>query len=437
MIMGYVTEYIIHLKQDISKIKFLNDLTSLGQIDKENKNIISYQGYEFYIYLQKIYNNQSEKSYLVIKIYLQEDNDENENIEEIDRLSKIEEIDFSDNEKYRKKFKYFLKLQGIIKNLFRKKEQMGYIQEIECIRDDYSFILLKKAYPIIYEIENLMRKLIVKLMYFNASENWQKTEIPDKINISQDREKLHILGSDFAHLADMLFVPIENNNQELYTYIKEVSSQKIDYNYLKKLVPKSNWDKYFSNLVTNTTDKELKKLLENLRLIRNKVAHNRIQIEYNFYENLIEYSDDIIKMILNAIVKLDRDVQKTAKEKIINKLSHSKNIPYKRFFRYFCILENRLFKYYKKEFNIKNIPEDFIFKLKNKFANNIGDNIYIKKSIDLMFFKNDLIYENTESNKREIRQNIEKIKEILKNIDKLPKIKNEEVYQNFDLIEED
>jgi len=45
-----------------------------------------------------------------------------------------------------------------------------------------------------------------------------------------------------------------------------------------------------------------------------------------------------------------RDVQKTAKEKIINKLSHSKNIPYKRFFRYFCILENRLFKYYKKEY---------------------------------------------------------------------------------------
>jgi len=54
-----------------------------------------------------------------------------------------------------------------------------------------------------------------------------------------------------------------------------------------------------------------------------------------------------------------------------------------------------------------------------------------------MFFKTNLIYENIESHKREINQNIEKIKEILKNIDKLPKIKNEEVYQNFDLIEED
>lgn len=425
--MGYITEYIVHLAEDVSKMKFLNDLTSLDKIDREDSNIISYEGYEFYIYLQKIYNTKSNKSYLIVKTYLQEDIDENNEIEEIDRLSKINEIDFRDKPKYKDKFKYFLKLQGIIKNLFREK-QMGYIEKnkIECIRDDYSFILLKKSYPIIYEIENLMRKLIVKLMYSHANENWQKNEIPTNIKISSDREEQHILGSDFSHLSDMLFTPIEmNSNQQLYDFIRQIKCQdNIDCKELKRLVPKSNWDKYFSDLIINKDDEKLKKLLENLRIIRNMVAHNRVQVEYKFYEKLVEYSDEIIEMILNAISSLDTVIQKNAEENAIKKLFNNKNIPYKKFLKYYCVMEYRLYQKYQSEFIGEKIPKNFILKLKNKLEDEMDTDIFLKDITDVMYFRNNLVYENIEPKPttREVKKQIKEIRKIIKNIDSLPKI---------------
>ncbi|QZY90427.1 hypothetical protein K7H94_00260 [Pantoea dispersa] len=52
---------------------------------------------------------------------------------------------------------------------------------IQTLWDDVSYSYSRKAYPIIHELENLMRKLITKFMLTNVGLGWSETAIPDEL----------------------------------------------------------------------------------------------------------------------------------------------------------------------------------------------------------------------------------------------------------------
>lgn len=52
---------------------------------------------------------------------------------------------------------------------------------MQTIWDDVSFYYSKMAYPLIYDMENSMRKLITKFMVINVGANWVKENTPDNL----------------------------------------------------------------------------------------------------------------------------------------------------------------------------------------------------------------------------------------------------------------
>lgn len=139
---------------------------------------------------------------------------------------------------------------------------------INTIWDDVGRIYAEKSYPHINEVENLMRRLIAKFMLITVGMNWSKDAIhPDlfkKIENFEEEEvylnDLHKL--DFIHLKQVLFekkrdISLEEMDRLLIkTHFNDEDKEKI-----LKYVPRSNWEKYFSNLI-DEKDSSLEKKWE-------------------------------------------------------------------------------------------------------------------------------------------------------------------------------
>lgn len=130
--------------------------------------------------------------------------------------------------------------------------------QVKTLRDDISFHYANESYPLIYEIENLMRRLIFQFLLTNVGEDWEKDALPkdlkDGIKKRKGGEKdvtsiLH--ETDFIQLADCLFKPFPTKEVDfLYKQLeqaKKISDLHLDN--LKEFLPKSNWARYFSSLV--------------------------------------------------------------------------------------------------------------------------------------------------------------------------------------------
>ncbi|MFZ2968137.1 MAG: hypothetical protein WA080_03675 [Sulfuricurvum sp.] len=423
MIQGYITEYIFHLKDQMTIKKFLSALNSLPQINIEkNQMIYADNGDTFLFEIKKQYNPKSLKAFFILKTYLRESEDiDNEDVDniEIDRYTSIEEIDFTGKDDYNERFDTFKKLQNVINNQIK---TLPNIKKIECIRDDYSFILLKKSYPLVYEIENRLRKLIVQLMYFKAEEKWIITEMPPSIKIPENRKESHILGSDFTHLSNMLFEKMsKDNNQALYAAIQANK----EYSKLKELMPKSNWDKYFSPLIRSFDEEKLKQLLEKLKKYRNDVAHNKIQIDYEFYEELTFDSEKLLRQISNAVTLLDQEVDETLKKYVIETLQKKQNIPYKKFFEKFTLLEQSAFNNYKDVVNNIGVTEGFIKKLRDHIQQRdetLLKEECIKEMNSIANFREKLILEQETYTKKQVENKIHLIDNIINKIAICPEI---------------
>ena len=101
--------------------------------------------------------------------------------------------------------------------------------EMNVIWDDLGMYNAKKSYPIICELENLLRKLISKFMLTNIGTNWTKETLPNEVRDAVSKNKrpnnnlLH--NVDFIHLADFLFKPYQTKFiSELFEKIKKCNS---------------------------------------------------------------------------------------------------------------------------------------------------------------------------------------------------------------------
>jgi hypothetical protein len=175
-------------------------------------------------------------------------------------------------------------------------------------------------YPQIYEIENLMRKLITKFMLINVGADWTNEYVPDDVknSVNQDnKDSTYLHNVDFIQLKNFLF-------SEKYTVskdnlIKKLKGSKdlseLDLGELKQMIPISNWERYFTNEI-QISQEQLSKKWSELYDLRCKVAHNKTFTKSDF-KRVSELIADLKPTIEKAIEKLDSiDISKIDRDNL-------------------------------------------------------------------------------------------------------------------------
>lgn len=185
--------------------------------------------------------------------------------------------------------------------------------QIKMLWDDIAFHYSVKSYPLINEVENLMRRLIIQFMITTVGIDWDKEALPKDLKDSVKRKKgvdssvtsiLH--ETDFIQLADALFKPYFTKDIDLlYKQIDRIQdTSELDLAELQHFVPKSNWSRYFSPLV-DCDDGFLSKRWNELYDLRCLVAHNNL-LRKQDYERIITLVNEVTPKLQKAISSLDK-----------------------------------------------------------------------------------------------------------------------------------
>lgn len=218
--------------------------------------------------------------------------------------------------------------------------------QIETLWDDVSFYYSQKAYPLIYEIENLMRKLIANFMLITIGKDWvsetSPAEVQEAINRSKRRDYTNVLHTiDFIDLGSFLIKPYsKRSTQDLYNAIKKMNDEDNAIG-LQEFLPKSNWQRYFSNLVS-CEDTYLNKRWTELYELRCKVAHNAIVAKVD-YDRIYELVNDLREKLIAALEKLPQvQVPKDEKETVAENAASNISNLYGDFITTWKLLERRM-----------------------------------------------------------------------------------------------
>lgn len=183
----------------------------------------------------------------------------------------------------------------------------------ESLWDDISLFYSQKAYPLVHKAENLMRKLITYFMLTTIGKQWSIENLPksveDAIERSKRKQYLDILHQlDFSHLGDFLFkeYPTKKLVNELFEQLDEVQTvDELDLQELRDFIPRSNWERYFSDVVEYSSGQSLKKKWDQLYELRCKVAHNAIVTRGDF-ERIEELVAEVNSKLQDALDNLDK-----------------------------------------------------------------------------------------------------------------------------------
>lgn len=207
------------------------------------------------------------------------------------------------NEDHTEEFSKFLRVLRSLLNMASK-------NNIQTLWDDISYTYSLKAYPLIHDLENLLRKLITKFMLTNVGLSWSETAIPDELKKIRKDKKLqgvnnYLYDTDFIQLSNFLFDAYRTQDLDsLINKIKDHSEDSIKIKEINEFIPKSNWQRYFQKHV-DCEASLLKSRWEKLYLLRCKIAHNNF-FEKNDYESLKLMSDEIKPIIESAILSLEK-----------------------------------------------------------------------------------------------------------------------------------
>ena len=181
--------------------------------------------------------------------------------------------------------------------------------QTETLWNDLSAHYARKAYPLIHEIENLMRRLIANFMLVTVGGQWADETLPkaveDAVKNSMRKDYLNLLHTvDFIHLGEFLFTAYsKKTTQELHAKLADVKTAD-DAKALKDFIPQSNWERYFGKLVS-CEDGYLKARWDKLYDLRCKVAHNALMTNHDLNE-IERLVGDVKPKLLEAIAKLSK-----------------------------------------------------------------------------------------------------------------------------------
>lgn len=228
--------------------------------------------------------------------------------------------------------------------------------------DDVSYYYANKAYPLIHQIENLMRKLITKFMLTNVGMGWAKDNIPDEVknsvrvansdgivdeastkNKKDENSPDYLYRTDFIQLKNFLFK--EYTPFAMSALTNKIKSSKdiseLSFEELKSFVPKSNWERYFSKLV-DCDDNYLNKRWNKLYVLRCKIAHNN-QVTKTDYDQIVHLVSEVKDKLQQAIDNLDKiHISDEDKEIVAENVAGNSNDRSMDFIQAFKLLEIKL-----------------------------------------------------------------------------------------------
>lgn len=218
----------------------------------------------------------------------------------------------------------------------------------EILWDDLSSELANQAYPIVHEIENMMRKLITKFMLTTIGLAWTKDTVPKEVSESIKGKKSapsqnYLYEADFIQLSNFLFKEYSTaNSRKLVEKLGSVSSiTELDLAELKELVPQSNWERYFSPIVDCKSD-YLETRWEKLYELRCMVAHNKFLSRDN-YNDICRISQEVKEKLIQAIENLDQvSVSEEQKEEVAENIASNMNEMYGEFIRSWNMVQELL-----------------------------------------------------------------------------------------------
>ncbi|WLP65379.1 HEPN domain-containing protein [Bacillus thuringiensis] len=211
--------------------------------------------------------------------------------------------------------------------------------------DDVSFYYSRRAYPLMHEIENLMRKLITKFMLTNVGLGWTKDSIPEEVKNSVRSSKKgetanYLYNVDFIQLANFLFKEYSPLSVEsLIEKLKKTTDvNELSLDELKDFVPKSNWERYFSNLVECEAE-YLNKRWKSLYDLRNQIAHNNI-LGKKDYEEIVRIIGEVKEKLEKAVKSLDKiHIPNKDKEVVAENIASGTNDVFFEFIEEYKVLE--------------------------------------------------------------------------------------------------
>nr|WP_255593502.1 HEPN domain-containing protein [Acidovorax sp. sic0104] len=179
--------------------------------------------------------------------------------------------------------------------------------------------------------------MITKFMLINVGLGWTREAIPKEVQESvrtKDAKLDHdyLYEVDFIQLSNFLFKEYATTNPN--TIIDRLrQAQKIedlDLDELKKAIPKSNWDRFFSKVV-NCDNEYLRSRWDKLYERRNQIAHNR-PIGRSEYEEISRLKDELHPKFIQAIENLDQlKITEDERELVSENVATSKSDSYSDF----------------------------------------------------------------------------------------------------------
>lgn len=275
--------------------------------------------------------------------------------------------------------------------------------EIQVLWDDISLYYSKKAYPIINEIETLMRKLLTKFMTIKIGENWDKENIPEKVvqsiksKGSNEGSYGYFYKADFIDLSYFLFNGYRNKNSE--NLIKAIDCSE---NYkIEDYIKKSNWERYFNKIV-ECEEKELEKKWEKLYKLRCKVAHNNLfsRTDLGECEKLTNEVRVIIEKAMENFEKIT--IKPEEKKTLVENLSYNFNEEFGKFMTSFKNLDVVMNKLLEVSLNKRDNRIAFYKKFKILVSQKVIEDKNLKNLIeDIIETRNSIIH-NPESEIRSV-----------------------------------
>lgn len=255
--------------------------------------------------------------------------------------------------------------------------------KINTLWDDIGRNYAIQAYPLVNEVENLMRKLITQFMLVNVGMEWATNSLHENLqDVVESRNDINELYEDdlfktnFIDLVDVLFkkyrtLSVEKMN-ELLNKANDITELGLEQ--LKEFLPKSNWERYFSAEIKYNENK-LKSKWNILYGLRNNIAHNRYLNEED-YKKIKGITLELKEVVQKTIDNLNKiNLTEDEKENIITTYM-SGNLVQKGY-----IAEEAVAKWYSQTFNYSTLKFNKDFRRNYDFSITLKDNIEIAVNV--------------------------------------------------------
>ncbi|WP_199465309.1 HEPN domain-containing protein [Vibrio sp. bablab_jr001] len=169
--------------------------------------------------------------------------------------------------------------------------------------DGVSAYYAEKAYPVVHNIENLMRKLYTKFTLIQLGPKWIDSIPKDVAGAPKLQQSGHnpLYDFDFITINDLLFTDYPSKQIDS-TVLKDIKQGKLSPEEIENYIPTSNWERYFTELV-ECESKYLQKRWKQLYELRNKIAHNKLFTKSDL-DNVKKISEEVKSKLIPALEKI-------------------------------------------------------------------------------------------------------------------------------------